>query len=276
MKAKKSSLIIQWLIIALLVLIVLLPLTLVLINAFKPHKAIVANPMSLPTGLYLDNFVTAWKYGNIPQGFLNSIKLAGTTVLITCVASFLAGYGLGTKRFRGEGAVKTYMLVAMTIPLQLFLFPLYSALARMNLIGNVYAVGFIISAINMPFSVMLMRTFFLNIPMEIEESARVDGANGFQVLTRIMMPMVVPGLITVAVIVGLNAWNEFLISSTFLQGAQNYTLNLNYRALGTGKMAADQGLVMAGALMVITPIILFFLSLQRYVVDGLVAGAVKG
>jgi raffinose/stachyose/melibiose transport system permease protein len=273
---KRVSAVIQCLIISLLVFIVVMPLLLVLINSFKPHNAIVANPMALPAGLYLDNFVTAWKYGSFVSGFVNSLKVAGTTVLVTCVVSFLAGYGLGTKRFPGENAVKTYLLVAMTIPLQLFLFPLYSVLARLNLIGNVYAVGLIIAAVNIPLAVMLMRTFFLNVPLEIEESARVDGANGFQILLRIMLPMVMPGLITVAVIVGLNAWNEFLLSSTFLQGAGNYTLNLNYRALGTGKMAADQGLVMAGALIIITPVVTFFLALQRYVVDGLVSGAVKG
>ena len=163
----------------------------------------------------------------------------------------------------------------MTVPVQLFLFPLYGALARMGLIGNVYAVCFIIAAINMPLAVMLMRTFFMRVPIQIEEVARLDGASTFQLLTRIVIPMVRPGMITVAVLVILNAWNEYLISSTFLQGEENFTVTLGYLALNGASVTFDQGMKMAGALMIIVPILLFFLSLQRYFVDGLANGAVK-
>jgi raffinose/stachyose/melibiose transport system permease protein len=164
-------------------------------------------------------------------------------------------------------------MVSMTVPIQLFLFPLYFAFAHLNLLGNVYAVGVVIAALNLPLSIFLMRTFFLKVPHEIEEAALVDGASAGQVLLHVMLPVVSPGLITVAIISGLNAWNEFLISSTFLQG--NYTATLGYLSMN-GTFSTNEGVMMAGAVILIVPVIVVFVILQRYVVDGLVSGAVKG
>lgn len=275
MKPPKWSLILQWILIAIMIVVALFPLYLVLINAFKSHAEIVQNPLSFPVEIYWQNFVKAWKTGHFATGFLNSFRLVAVTTLIVLVASTLAGYVLGMKKFKGEKLVQVYFLLAMTIPVQLFLFPLYAALAKANLIGNIYAVCFIIAAINMPLAVMLMRTFFMKVPIQIEEAARLDGASTGQLLTHIVFPMVRPGLITVAVLIMLNAWNEYLISSTFLQGEQNFTVTLGYLALNGGSVTFDQGMKMAGALMIILPILIFFLSLQNYFVDGLTNGAVK-
>ena len=145
----------------------------------------------------------------------------------------------------------------------------------LNLIGNLYAVCFVISAINLPLCIMLMRTFFLRIPTQIEEAARIDGANTMQSLMYIIVPMVRPGLITVSVLVVLNSWNEYLISSTFLQGNENFTVILDYLSLNGGSVTHDQGMKMAGAVMIIVPILIFYLSLQKYFVDGMTNGAVK-
>ncbi len=120
-----------------------------------------------------------------------------------------------------------------------------------------------------------MRTFFLNVPLEIEEAALVDGVNTFQLVRRVLLPMVRPGLITVGVIVGLNAWNEFLISSTFLQDSDTKTLTLGFLTMN-GTFSTDIGTMMAGALILIVPILAVFIALQRYVVDGMASGAVKG
>jgi len=267
--------ILQWALIGVMILIALTPLYLVLINAFKSHAYIVQNPLNFPTELYWDNFVKAWKTGNFGTGFLNSLRLVTVTTIIVLVASTLAGYVLGMKKFRGSRMVLVYFLVAMTIPVQLFLFPLYATVSKAGLIGNPYAVSFIIAAINMPLAVMLMRTFFMKIPVQIEEAARIDGASTWQLLMHIVIPMVRPGLITVAVLVVLNTWNEYLISSTFLQGERNFTVTLGYLALNGASVTFDQGMKMAGALINILPILAFFLLLERYFVDGLTQGAVK-
>lgn len=251
----------------------LFPLLLVGLNSLKLSTQIIAGPLSLPTSLTWSNFSQAWQYGHFSHGFINSILLAGTTILVVLVCSTLAGYVLAGKKLRMGPAIMVYFMVSMTVPIQLFLFPLYFAFAHLNLLGSVFAVGVVIAALNMPLSIFLMRTFFLNVPREVEEAALMDGASTRQVLLRVMLPVVRPGLITVAIISGLNAWNEFLISSTFLQG--NYSATLGYLSMN-GTFSTNEGVMMAGAVILIVPVVVVFVVLQRYVVDGLVSGAVKG
>jgi len=263
------------LVLAVFAVTALVPLVLVLLNSFKDNSEILGNPFRLPESLSVDNFVTAWNYGQFTEGFVNSILLTGTTVVVVLICSSLAGYVLAGQKVRSWPVIMVYLTMAMTVPIQLFIFPLYSVAANAGLTDNVFVVGVILAAINMPFATFLMRTFFLNVPVEVEEAAVVDGLNTFQLVTRVLFPMVRPGLITVGVIVGLNAWNEFLISSTFLQDRDTKTLTLGFLTMN-GTFSTDIGTMMAGALILIVPILAVFIALQRYVVDGMASGAVKG
>ncbi|MDA4893162.1 carbohydrate ABC transporter permease [Microbacterium resistens] len=263
------------LVLAVFAITALVPLVLVLLNSFKDNSEILGNPFRLPQSLSAENFLTAWSYGRFGEGFLNSILLTGTTVIVVLVCSSLAGYVLAGQKVRTWPIIMVYLTMAMTVPIQLFIFPLYSVAASLGLTDNVFVVGVILAAINMPFATFLMRTFFLGIPAEIEEAALVDGLNTFQLVTRVLLPMVRPGLITVGVIIGLNAWNEFLISSTFLQARDTKTLTLGFLTMN-GTFSTDIGTMMAGALILIVPILAVFVALQRYVVDGMASGAVKG
>ena len=168
-----------------------------------------------------------------------------------------------------------YFMVAMTVPIQLFLFPLYYAYAKMNLIGNIPATSVILAATYMPLAIFLMRTFFLNVPKELEEAARIDGANTRQVIWSVMRPVVSPGMITVAILIGLQSWNEYLITSTFLQGEKNFTATLGFLSMN-GSYGSNMSVLMASAMILIVPIIIFFLLTQRKFIDGMVSGAVKG
>ena len=115
----------------------------------------------------------------------------------------------------------------------------------------------------------------MKVPSELVEAAQMDGASVGQIIRKVMMPIVSPGMITVSILVGLSSWNEFMLSSTFLQGERNFTAVLSFLAL-KGMETTDMGLMMAGASILVIPIILIFISLQRYFVDGMVGGAVKG
>ena len=141
--------------------------------------------------------------------------------------------------------------------------------------GNPYAVGVAIAAWNMPMPIFLMRTYFLKVPYELEEAARIDGAGTFQVFTKVMVPIVSPGVVTVAVIVGLFSWNEYLLTSTLLQGEENFTATLRYMNLN-GMFSRDFSVIMAGAVIMILPMVIVFLLLQRKFIEGMSAGAVKG
>ncbi|MFE2040345.1 carbohydrate ABC transporter permease [Streptomyces sp. NPDC059477] len=253
----------------------LIPLLLVLVNSFKSNAEVTANPFAPPKSFSWSNFSTAWEYGHFATGFVNSVLLTGTTVVVVLLCSSLAGYVLAGQKIRVWPAVMVYLTMAMTVPIQLFIFPLYAAVAELGLLNNVFVVGVILAAINMPFATFLMRTFFLNVPKELEEAAVVDGAGIFQLVWRVLLPVVRPGLITVGVIVGLNAWNDFLISSTFLHDPSQQTATLGFLSMN-GTFSTQIGAMMAGALILILPVLGVFVALQRYVVDGMANGAVKG
>ena len=251
------------------------PLLLVLINSMKTHRQIASNPLSLPTAIEWENFSLAWGYGKFARGFANSILLTGTAVLIVLFCASLAGYVLAGRKIRHWRLVTVYFMVAITVPIQLFLFPLYYVFARvLGLLGNVPAVGVVLAALNMPLAVFLMRSFFLAVPSQLEEAARIDGANTWQVLLYVLFPIVRPGMITVAVIVGLHVWNEFLITRTFL-GTDSFTATLGLYSMN-GTFVSAMGVMMAGTMILIAPPLIFFALVQRYFIEGLVSGALKG
>ena len=257
------------------VLVALLPLALVALNAFKPHAAVVANPLSLPTSLGLDNFARAWNGGKFATGIVNSLLLSGTTVIITLTCASLAAFALARRRIAGWQLITVYFLCATTVPIQLFLFPLYFVYAKLGIVGNFAATALILAAINMPISIFLLRAYVLSIPQDVDDAAFMDGANPLQTFWHVILPLMRPGLITVAIIVFLNAWNEFLITSTFQKGRSNITMTLGYLSMN-GTYATDQGALMAGAFILVAPIIVFFLLLQRFFISGMTSGAVKG
>ena len=257
------------------VLVALLPLGLVVFNTFKPHAAIVANPLSVPKSVSLDNFIRAWNAGKFGAGIVNSMLLSGSTVLIILVCASLAAFALARRKIRGWQLITIYFLCATTVPIQLFLFPLYFVYAKLELVGNFVATSLILSAINLPIAIFLLRAYVLSIPQDIDDAAFMDGANPREIFWHVILPLMRPGLITVAIIVFLNSWNEFLITSTFQKGRNNVTMTLGYLTMN-GTYATDQGALMAGAFILVAPIVVFFLLLQRFFISGMTSGAVQG
>lgn len=252
----------------------LAPIYLVFVNSVKTHAQIVENPLIISQVPSWSNFAIAWEWGDFLSGYINSVLLTGTAIVFIVIASSTMGYVLASNRVRIVPVLMVYFMVAMTIPIQLFMFTLYSALSKLNLLGNQFVVGILHAALYMPVAVFLMRTFFLKVPRELEEAARIDGAGSFQVFKHVMFPIVSPGVVTVSIIVGLQSWNEYLLTATFLQ-SQNRNATLGYLSMN-GTFTQNMGAMMAGAVILILPVLIFFLSIQRLFIDGLVAGAVKG
>ena len=138
-----------------------------------------------------------------------------------------------------------------------------------------FAVSLVYTALYSPFAVMLLRTYFLAVPKELEEAAIVDGASHWQVFSQIMLPIVSPGILTVALIIGLYSWNEFLIATTFLQKADRLTAVVSFFLL-SGQYSSDWGEIMAAALIIVLPVVVLFVLLQRRFIEGMAGGAVKG
>ena len=258
-----------------LAVISLFPLLLVLINSVKTHAEIMQNPLSLPTKLHFENFVYTWTNGKFTEGFINSFKVTGSAIVAGVIASSTMGYVLATRRVKTWKPLTMYFMIATTVPLQMFMLPLYVSFVNMGLIGNPYAVGVAIAAWNLPMPIFLMRTYFLKVPYELEEAARIDGATTFQAFTKVVMPIVSPGMVTVACIVGLFSWNEYLLTTTLLQNEKNFTATLKFLSLN-GTFSRDFSVIMSGAVIMIVPMLVVFLLLQRQFIEGMAGGAVKG
>jgi raffinose/stachyose/melibiose transport system permease protein len=196
----RGTLTIAYVVLGLGALVALLPLALMLVSALKTSAEIVANPLALPQIPQWQNFLRAWKDAELGTSLLNSVKVTGLTVVLICVTGSMAAHALTRQRARGSRWISVYFLATTTLPIQLYLFPLYFGFAKLNLVDSVVATSLIYTAIYSPFSIFLLRTYFLAIPVEVEEAALMDAAKPWQVFSFITLPLVSPGVLTVAVI----------------------------------------------------------------------------
>jgi raffinose/stachyose/melibiose transport system permease protein len=255
--------------------ITLFPIALMLINACKASVDIVTNPLALPLHVRWINFSHAWRDARLGSTFINSAIVSAVTILLVCSTGSMTAYVIARRRVRQWRLLGAYLLGSTTLPIQLFLFPLYFGFAHLGLIDSRIAVAFIYTAIYSPFAILLLRTYFLGVPQAIEDAARIDGANTWQVFTHVMLPIVQPGILTVALIIALYTWNEFLIATTFLQDRGTMTAIVSFFLLG-GQYTSDWGEIMAASVLVILPVVALFLILQHRFIEGMAGGSVKG
>ncbi|MBV9674371.1 MAG: carbohydrate ABC transporter permease [Verrucomicrobia bacterium] len=271
----RGTLLAAYFILAVAATVALFPLSLMVISALKKSTEIVANPLALPSSWQWSNFARAWTDAQLGRSLLNSAETAGFALLLICSTGSMAAYALARRTGPGLRWISAYLLSTTTLPIQLYLFPLYFGFAHLGLIDNVFALSVVYTAVFSPFAIFLLRTYYLAIPKELEEAAIIDGANRWQVFTKVLLPLVSPGILTVAIISGLNIWNEFLISSTFLQAHDQQTAVVRFYTLG-GQYTSDWGEIMAAAILIVAPVVVFFLLMQRRFIQGMASGSVKG
>lgn len=229
------------------------------------------------SGFSLDNYVALQNFGaGIQHYSLNSFTVAVGTVALTILVSLLAGYSFSRFQFPFKNLLFVVIMTTMMVPFQSILTPLFVMLTKLGLQNTHLGLILVYTTLQLPFSVFMMRNAFDAVPTEIEEAARIDGASTWTVLVQIMVPLVLPGVVTVAIFAFLNSWNEFLAALIFLTEEGNYTLPVMMTAVRAGRMGSiDWGALQAGVTMMMVPCLLIFLLLQRYYLRGLTSGAVK-
>jgi raffinose/stachyose/melibiose transport system permease protein len=272
-RTTKSALLVAFLL--LLMAISLFPVLLMLLNSVKTDVAVATNPVAFPDHLAWENFPRAWTQAHLGDSLCLSLRIAALTVVFTCASSSLAAYALARRKMKGWSLISGYFLMATTVPISLLIFPLYGLVVRLGLLGNEVVLALIYTAIYTPFSIFLLRSYFLGVPLELEEAAQLDGAGHTQIFWHVVLPLVTPGILTVALLVALFTWNEFLLSLTFFQSQDLKTAIVQFYSF-QGRYGTQWSLLMASAVILAGPIILLFLIFQRLFVDGLVAGSVKG
>jgi arabinogalactan oligomer/maltooligosaccharide transport system permease protein len=261
--------------------IVLYPVMLVLKKAFEPGRDFALSASPVPSDItgehFRDLFAARGGHGELMflRHTLNSIVIALATTVVGVALSCTAAYALSRFRFPGRKAGLTTFLVVQMFPATLLLMPLYVILDRLGLLNSTAGLVLVYATTAIPFCVWTLKGYFDSLPRELEEAARIDGASPWMIFRRIILPLARPGIAVTALFSFMTAWNEFIMASTFMTDESRYTLPVLIQS-SVGQFSADYGLFAAGAVVTSVPVMIAFYVLQRYLVGGLTAGAVKG
>ncbi|MDA8291807.1 MAG: carbohydrate ABC transporter permease [Actinomycetota bacterium] len=256
-----------------------LPLAWEVLRSFQPASAITSPPsLKSFSHLGLGNYRQLLTgQDDIVRNVVNSLIVAVATSLLTSVVATLAGYGFGRFRFRGSGAAFAVVLVGFMVPFQAVLTPLFLEMHYLHLLNSLIGLALFYTAFNLPFGVYVMRNTFLQVPQELVDAAKVDGASTMSTLTRVLRAIVMPGIATTFLYAFLFSWTEFLGALTFVTNGSTYTLPVALSNVETNTYGSvNYGYLVAGAVIAMIPCVVVYVALQRYYVRGLVSGAVKG
>ncbi|MGH8232680.1 MAG: carbohydrate ABC transporter permease [Rhodanobacteraceae bacterium] len=254
--------------------VVLFPLFWMLSVSFmQPGEANTLPPPILPLHPTFDNYRELFAHAGMGRYFANSLLISTAITLLSLVCNTLAGYAFAKLRFSGREKLFGVLIGALVIPAQVAMLPLFLLLKYVGLINTYAAV--ILPAMASVFGIFLVRQYARGIPGELLEAARVDGAGELCVFVQIVLPLLKPILVTLAVFTFLTAWNDFMWPLIALTGQQHYTLPVGLASLSR-EHVQDNGLMMAGAVVTVVPVLALFLALQRYYLRGLLLGSIKG
>jgi multiple sugar transport system permease protein len=251
----------------------LYPMVWTLISSFAPQAG-----TNQTRGWGIGNYVTLQRYQDgIVQYFLNSLIMTTITVALTLVVSLFGGYAFARFRFPGKRLLFGATLAILMVPYASLLIPLYVLLNRVSLGNSLIGVALVLTMLQLPFSIFMMRNAFEALPPELDEAAVIDGCSSFSTLWRVLLPGVKPGLITVGLFSFLAAWNDFLAPLILLNDSAKSTLPLAVANLrGQVQGVVDYGATEAGVVVLAAPCVVLFLVLQRHYVRGFLSGAFKG
>lgn len=255
-------------------LLTLFPLIwMVSVSLMAPGEASASPPPLLPAHASFGNYRELFASRGLGRYFANSVLLATAATLASLVFNVAAGYAFAKLRFPGRDRIFRLLLGALVIPGQVAMVPLFLLLKQLGLV-NSYG-GVLVPALASIFGIFLVRQYALSIPDELLEAARIDGASEFRIFASIVLPALKPIIVTLAVFTLLGTWNDFMWPLIVLADQKLYTLPVALAALSREHVQDDE-LMMAGSVITILPVLLVFLSLQRYYLQGLLAGSVKG
>ena len=257
-------------------LLVVLPIYWIVITSFKTSGEILDlnNITFFPKDFTLENYTGLFEQFHYGVLLKNSLLVSVASALVVTVFSMLGGYSLARYKFRGKQTVVLFFLITQMIPGILVIIPLYIIFSKLGMINTHIGLFIYYVTVNLPFCVITMRSFFERIPITLEEAAKVDGCTKMQSLFKIVFPIMFPGIVSVFVFGFIGAWNELIAGSIFISTPEMWTIPVGLKTL-IGKYNVEWGLLMAGGVMALIPTALMFAVTQKFIVEGMTAGAVK-
>ena len=256
-------------------LLMLFPVVLTISTALKTPQDVKVNPFGLFSSFSTENIETAWTTGEFDSYLLNSFLLSVPSTLLVVVLSTLGGYAFARLPFPGRSVAFYLVVVGLLVPFFTYMIPLYFQLRSMGLLDNLVGVNLVLASTGVSFGTFFMRAFFADLPNELEQAARMDGASEWQIFLRVMLPLTTSGIGALAVYTFLQNWNNFIVPLLYAPGGELRPLTTGLY-LFLGGRSVDIGPLAAGTLITILPVIVLFLAMQRQVTAGFLSGAVKG
>ena len=257
-------------------LIWITPLVLLIVSALRPLSDFLSNgPVSWPQELTLANFPDAWDAGQFGTAYLNSTFLLVVKVPLGVFVAALLAYALAKLEFPFRNLILFSVVLGMTIPIYIAIVPLFTMLRNVGMTDSIIGIIPPYVAFGLPLQVLILQAFFRRVPSELIEAARIDGAGDLRIFFRLVIPLSVPALVTVAILDGVATWNELFLALSLLSSEGNRTIPLGLLNF-QGQFATNYTGLAAGILIAVVPILILYMLLQKYIVGGLTAGATKG
>lgn len=258
-------------------LVWIFPVYWMVLTAFKPRSEVMTpTPEFWPHAPTFGNFVAAITETSFGTNLRNSVIIVFSAVIFSLAISFFASAALSRFRFRGRTLILVVILAVQMLPGTAVLIPQFLIFNDLGLLNQYIGLILAYVALVLPFSIWVLRGFFVTIPVAIEEAAIVDGASTWQILWRVLFPLVAPGMVATSIFAFISAWNDYILAYTFMKDQAKYTLPIWLASFSTPTTGVDYGGQMAGSVLFTLPVVIFFLFIQRNLVQGLSAGAVKG
>ncbi len=268
--------IILYIFLAVLLILTLAPILWVLISSLKTQNEMLTKPWNLPSKFMWSNYAMAWKKGNFYILMKNSVVITSLSLLFMVTLAAMVAFAISRYKIRLSQITLVYLLIGQTISTAMIIFPIVIILKKIGL-GDSHT-GLILTYIagGLPFATFVMQGFFGGIPNEVYEAAEIDGASELSVFYNIAIPLAKPSLATVLLYQFMWVWNEFTLAFTVISTTQKRTIIVGLYSVINGQLQTNYVLAFAGAAIVSIPIILVYLCFQKYLIQGLVDGAIKG
>lgn len=266
---------VRWAFIGIACLLILVPSFYMVSNSLRSRAEYAADPLGLPLAPTIDNYVKAWERGALAPAFVNTTVITIGSIIGLVVVGSLAAYAIVRWRGRSGNRIYLYFVMGLIIPFQIGIPVLYRVWAQLGLIDSLFGIVLLHIGSSLPLTIFLFAGFLLSVPLELEESARVDGASEFRVFWQIVFPLLRPVTATVVILNGLGIWNDLILSLFFLQSEETFTLT-RATVLFQAEDNIDQPALFAFGVMTVLPVVLLFVIFQRYFMSGLTQGALRG
>ena len=267
--------IVRFVVSTLVAAVVVTPLVMAVLSGFRTNPSLVARPIAWPDPFTTDNYADILGSRTFWQQIFNSVMVMLLTTALVLSLSSAAAFVIARIQFRGKEPLFNFFTLGLLFPLPVAILPLYLLLRQMGLVDSLWGVILPQVAFGLPFNILLLRSFFIAVPRDLEDAAYVDGAGPLEFLLRILLPLVRPALAAVAVLTMVTSWNNFFLPLVVLNSENLWTLPLGVTQF-QGQYITDWAKVLAYVSLALVPAIIFYLVAERQLVAGLTAGSVKG